>query len=83
MTAPTVVAKGHGYVAQRIREIAIEAGIVVVEKKPLARALDRLVEVGQEIPPHLYKAVAEVLAYVYELSGQHRRMRSTVAGATA
>ncbi len=70
MSAPRVVAKGEGYVAQRIREVALAAGIPVVERQPLARALFKLVEVGGEIPPHLYQAVAEVLAYIYQLSGQ-------------
>ncbi|MCS7032473.1 MAG: flagellar biosynthesis protein FlhB [Phycisphaerae bacterium] len=70
MTAPKVVAKGRGYVAQRIREIAVEHGIPILERPPLARALWRMVEVGQEIPEQFYAAVAEILAYVYELSGR-------------
>ena len=61
-----------GFVAHRIRQIAVEAGIPIVEKKSLARALNQLVEVGHEIPAQLYKAVAEVLAYVYELSGKRK-----------
>jgi flagellar biosynthetic protein FlhB len=71
MKAPRVVAKGAGYLAQRIRQRALQEGIPIVERKPLAQALYRAVEVGDEIPPDLYKAVAEVLAYVYHLS--HRR----------
>ncbi|MCS6924376.1 MAG: EscU/YscU/HrcU family type III secretion system export apparatus switch protein [Candidatus Binatia bacterium] len=67
MAAPKVVAKGAGFVAQRIREIAREKGIPLVENKPLAQLLYRLVEVGEEIPETLYRAVAEVLAYVYRL----------------
>jgi len=63
--APRVVAKGAGFVAQRIKEIAREHGVVVREDKPLARTLYRSVEVGQLIPEHLYRAVAELLAYVY------------------
>lgn len=74
MNAPRVVAKGKDYLAQRIRQIAVEAGIPIVERKPLARVLYKLAEVGQEIPAHLYKAVAEVLAYVYELSGKRQAM---------
>ena len=74
MSAPRVVAKGKDHLAERIRQIAIEAGIPLVERKPLARVLYRLVEVGQEVPPHLYKAVAEVLAYIYELSGKRQAM---------
>ena len=59
--------------AQRIREIAVEHGIPVIERKPLARALYRLCEVGHEIPEQLYSAVAEILAYVYEISGKLKR----------
>jgi flagellar biosynthetic protein FlhB len=73
MTAPKVVAKGRGYVAQKIREIALEHGIPILERPPLARALWRTVEVGQEIPEQFYAAVAEILAYVYELTGKARR----------
>src|SRR5206468_12253854 len=69
MHAPRVVAKGQGAMAQRIRQIAIANGIPILEGKPLARALFTLVEVGQEIPEQFYSAVAEILAYVYELSG--------------
>ncbi len=67
MKAPTVVAKGTGFMALKIREIAKEAGVPILERKPLARALFASVEVGKEIPLELYKAVAEVLAYVYKL----------------
>ncbi len=63
--APRVVAKGAGFIAQRIKEIAREHGVAVREDKPLARTLYRTVEVGQLIPEHLYRAVAELLAYVY------------------
>jgi flagellar biosynthetic protein FlhB len=65
--APRVVAKGKGFVALRIREIARANGVPVLERKPLARALFKSVEVGSEIPRELFKAVAEVLAYVYRL----------------
>ena len=75
MAAPKVVAKGADLIAQRIRQIAIENGIPVVQRKPLARALYSSVEVGQEIPPAFYKAVAEVLAYVYEISGKADKYR--------
>jgi flagellar biosynthetic protein FlhB len=67
MGAPKVLAKGQGLVALRIREIAKEHGIPIVENKPLARELHKVVEVGQEIPYTLYQAVAEVLAFVYQL----------------
>jgi len=65
--APKVVAKGKNYVAARIRKRAIEAGVPIVENAPLARALYSSVDVGQEIPTHLYRAVAEILAYIYKL----------------
>ncbi len=65
--APVVVAKGAGLIAERIKEIAREHDIPVVENKPLARSLFKFVEVGMEIPESLYRAVAEVLAYVYSL----------------
>ncbi|MFH1278430.1 MAG: flagellar biosynthesis protein FlhB [Candidatus Eisenbacteria bacterium] len=70
MDAPRVVAKGKRLLAQRIRRIAEENGIPVVENKPLARSIYKLVEVGGEIPGHLYRAVAEVLSYVYRLRGR-------------
>lgn len=73
MTAPKVVAKGTDFLAKTIREIAIEYGVPIVERPPLARALYRDVEVGQEVPAEFYKAVAEVLAYVYELAGRSYR----------
>ncbi|MCK6485521.1 MAG: flagellar biosynthesis protein FlhB [Phycisphaerae bacterium] len=76
MRAPTVIAKGAGYLAQRIREIAREHRIPIVERKPLAQALYKTVEVGQEVPPALYKAVAEILAYVYELTGRAARRKA-------
>jgi flagellar biosynthetic protein FlhB len=72
MHAPRVIAKGQGILAKRIREIAIASGVPILERKPLARALFKLVEVGQEIPEQFYSAVAEILAYVYELSGKAR-----------
>lgn len=67
MAAPRVVAKGRGYIAARIRAIAGEHKIPIVENPPLARALYKMVEVGQEIPAELYKTVAEILAYIYRL----------------
>lgn len=70
MAAPIVVAKGAGFVAQKIRRIALENGIPIVERKPLAQALFRDVEVNHPIPTELYSAVAEVLRYVYELKGK-------------
>ena len=68
--APRVIAKGEDYLAQRIKEIARENDIEIVENKPLARMLYATVEVGEFVPPELYKAVAEVLAFVYHLKGK-------------
>lgn len=65
--APVVLAKGQDFIAQRIKEIAKENGVEIVENKPLARTLYDTVDVGEAIPPELYQAVAEVLAFVYSL----------------
>jgi flagellar biosynthetic protein FlhB len=70
MEAPIVVAKGAGAVAQRIRRIALEHQVPIVERKELARALYRQVDVGRPIPPEQYAAMAEVLRYVYQLKGK-------------
>jgi flagellar biosynthetic protein FlhB len=67
MGAPRVIAKGQDFLAQKIKEKGREHDIPAVENVPLARALYRSVEVDQEIPMELYKAVAEVLAYVYRI----------------
>ena len=66
-SAPIVVAKGEDYLAQKIKEVASEHHIEVVENKPLARMLFYNVELGAEIPPELYQSVAEVLAMVYKM----------------
>lgn len=71
MAAPVVVAKGKGFLALRIREIAKQHGVPVLERKALARSLYGSVEVGAEIPNALFRAVAEVLAYVYRLKNPH------------
>lgn len=68
MSAPKVVAKGKNYLALRIRERAIRAQVPIVENPPLAQALYKGAQVGQDIPAHLYRAVAEVLAYIYRLT---------------
>ena len=68
--APMVLAKGQDFMAQRIKEIASEAKVPIVENKPLAQALYKAVEVGEVIPLEFYKAVAEVLSYVYRLKGK-------------
>jgi len=67
MAAPIVVAKGAGIIAQRIKDIAAEHDIPLVEDKPLARTLYKTVELNGAIPENLYQAVAEVLAYIYSL----------------
>jgi flagellar biosynthetic protein FlhB len=72
MKAPRVVAKGARLVAQRIRETARAAGVPIVEHKPLAQALYKAVPVGAEIPGKLYRAVAEILAYVWALNRRFR-----------
>ena len=72
MIAPTVVAKGQDLVAERIKQIAREHRILIVENKPVARALYEAVEVGDMVPAELYQAVAEILAYVYRI--KHRRV---------
>ncbi len=68
--APIVIAKGENYLAQKIKEIARENDIEIVENKPLARMLYANVEIGEQIPEELYQAVAEVLAFVYHLKGK-------------
>lgn len=68
--APIVVAKGEDFLAKRIKEIAKENKVEIVENKPLARMLYHNVELGEEIPPELYQAVAEVLAFVYGLKNK-------------
>ena len=68
MGAPQVVAKGMNMVAQKIRELAAEHDVPVIELPPLARALHKHVEIGEGVPTALYTAVAEVMAYVYQLN---------------
>lgn len=72
MAAPKVVAKGKNYLARRIRETAVDHQVPIIENQPLAQALYRSAEVGQEIPAHLYRAVAEILAYIYRLMNMRR-----------
>lgn len=68
--APYVLAKGENYMAQKIKEIAKENNVEIVENKPLARMLYANVDIGELVPPELYQAVAEVLAFVYHLKGK-------------
>lgn len=68
--APELVAKGAGAVAEKIKEIAMQNNVPLVENKPLAQVIYKTVEIGEMIPPELYQAVAEVLAYVYRLKNK-------------
>jgi flagellar biosynthetic protein FlhB len=83
--APRVVAKGRGAVAAKIREIATENRIPMVQDVPLARALEKSVDVGREIPAEFYGAVAKVLAFVMSLkkkgsaAGLHRNPSPAMA----
>ncbi len=70
MAAPILVAKGMDHMALKIREIAAEYDIPIIENPPLARAIYKDVEVDQEIPPHFYKAAAEIIGYVLRLKGR-------------
>lgn len=79
MPAPRVIAKGADYLAQRIRQVAAEFGVPIVQRPPLARAMYESVEVGQYIPEKFYQAIAEILAYVYELSGRSRMLQAAGA----
>jgi flagellar biosynthesis protein FlhB len=69
MSAPIVVAKGAGFIAERIKEVAAEHGVMIVENKVVARTLYQLVEIGREVPEELYRAVAEILALVFRARG--------------
>lgn len=71
MAAPVVVAKGEGFIAQKIKEIATANDVVLVENKPLAQAIYKTVDIGEAIPANLFQAVAEILAYVYRLKRKH------------
>ncbi len=71
MPAPIVVAKGQDFVAQRMKEVAKENGILIMENKPLARTLFKVCKVGQEIPESLYRAVSEIIRYVFLLKGRN------------
>jgi len=70
--APRVVAKGADLVAHRIREVARENGVPLVENPPLARALYATVDIDREIPEEHYRAVAEIISYVFRLKGKPR-----------
>ncbi len=70
MTAPRVTAKGADFIAERIKEIARENDVAIVENPPVAREIYRLVDIGQEVPEEFFRTVAEILAYVYRLKGK-------------
>ena len=70
--APVVVAKGQDYIAKKIKEVAIEHGVYIVENKPLAQSLYSLCEIDEEIPADLYQAVADILVFVYKQKGTVR-----------
>ena len=72
VAAPRVLAKGTELIAQQIIEIAEKFGIPIIENIPLARALFRLIRVNQQIPAELYRAVAEILIFVYQLRGKEQ-----------
>ena len=78
--APILVAKGADLIALRIREIGKENDVPLVENPPLARALFKQVEIGQEIPGELYESVAEVLAYVFRLNEERKQRMATAYG---
>jgi|LSQX01.1.fsa_nt_gb flagellar biosynthetic protein FlhB len=65
--APVVLAKGEGFIALKIKEIAKKENVQIIENKVVAQALYKTTEIGQEIPPELYQAVAEILAYIYRM----------------
>lgn len=76
MAAPVVVAKGKGFIALKIREIARQNGVPIMERKTLARALFASTEVGAQIPNELFRAVAEVLAYIFRMKGKQQTVTS-------
>ena len=76
IAAPSLMRDSQARPMNRSRELAVASGVPILERKPLARALFKLVEVGQEIPEQFYAAVAEILAYVYELSGKARKAQT-------
>lgn len=76
--APYIVAKGEDYLAQKIKEIARENHVEIVENKPLARMLYYNVEIGETVPPELFSAVAEVLAFVYSVQGRSLPQRKAM-----
>ncbi len=80
MSAPKVVAKGKDLIAQKIKEIAIENNIPIVEDKPLAQLLYKTVDIDEQIPPNLFKAVAQILAYIYQMKSRRKNSSMNAAG---
>ena len=79
MTAPTVIAKGQDLIAQRIKEIGANAGVPLVENKPLARALYAAVDIGDQVPQEYWELVSRILAEIYKLSGKAQSLGSARA----
>ena len=75
MAAPVCIAKGIDHIALRIREVALEHDIPIVENPPLSRTLHAAVEIGEELPIEHYKAVAEIIGYVLRLKGKMPQQR--------
>lgn len=73
--APVVIAKGMDFLAKRIKELASTHKVTIVENKPVARALYEACEIGDEIPPEMYQAIADILIYVYKTMKTHPRMK--------
>jgi len=69
-SAPVVIAKGQDYIARKIREVALEHNVQIVENPPLAQSLYKLCEIDDEIPADLYQAVADILVFVYRQKGK-------------
>jgi flagellar biosynthetic protein FlhB len=74
MQSPTLTAKGTELIAKQIIEIAIKHNVPVIDNPPVARALFRMVDLNQQIPPELYKAVAEILLFVYNLKAKQNNL---------
>ncbi|MDQ1257407.1 MAG: flagellar biosynthesis protein FlhB, partial [Candidatus Hydrogenedentes bacterium] len=83
MAAPVVMAKGARLVAERIRDIAVEHDVPIVRKPELARTMYRTVEIGQPVPEDLFRAVAEVLAYVYQIDRRAEKIQERRSGMAA
>jgi len=77
-SAPKVIAKGQDYIARKIKEVALEHDIEIVENPPLAQSLYAMCEIDDEIPEELYQAVADILVFVYRQKGKLRNMRAGV-----